>query len=156
MRKIGLAAILFALSVGSIYTATKEEERLANAAKAFDEIMSAPDKGIPGGVLEKADCIVIIPGMKKGGFILGGRYGKGLVSCRNKEPDRLGSAGHAGDGWRQCRPPDWRLSHRCGDAGDGARRHGQSVEEISSLWEETLQWLQGRWGAPELPRPMRR
>src|SRR5262249_790778 len=55
-----------------------------NAAQAFDQIMSAPDKGIPGGVLDKADCIIIIPGMKKGGFIVGGRYGKGMVSCRNK------------------------------------------------------------------------
>jgi lipid-binding SYLF domain-containing protein len=84
MRKMGLLATLFVLLVGSAPAATKEEERIANAAKAFGEIMSAPDKGIPGGVLDKAECIVIIPGMKKGGFIVGGRYGKGLVSCRNK------------------------------------------------------------------------
>jgi lipid-binding SYLF domain-containing protein len=84
MRKMGLVVTLFVLSVGSAFAATKEEERLANAAKAFDEIMAAPDKGIPGGVLDKAECVVIIPGMKKGGFIVGGRYGKGAVSCRNK------------------------------------------------------------------------
>jgi lipid-binding SYLF domain-containing protein len=84
MRRLGLAAMLFVLWVGSALAATKEEERLANAAKAFDEIMSGSDKGIPGKVLDKAECIVIIPGMKKGGFIVGGRYGKGMVSCRNK------------------------------------------------------------------------
>ena len=84
MRKIVLTATLFVLSVGSAVAATKEEQRLAEAAKAFDEIMKVPDKGIPGGLLEKADCIVIIPGMKKGGFIVGGRYGKGMVSCRNQ------------------------------------------------------------------------
>jgi len=81
---IGLSlTVLVALSVASVYGASDEEERLVNAANAFSEIMSAPDKGIPGGLLEKADCVVIIPGMKKGGFIVGGRYGKGLVSCRN-------------------------------------------------------------------------
>jgi lipid-binding SYLF domain-containing protein len=85
MRRIGLSlTLLMALAAVSISAATKEEERLDNAAKAFGEIMSAPDKGIPGNLLEKADCIVIIPGMKKGGFVVGGRYGKGLVSCRNK------------------------------------------------------------------------
>ena len=83
MRKMGLAATLFVLAAGSAFAATKEEERLAHAAKAFDEIMSGKDN-IPKNVLDKADCIVIIPGMKKGGFIVGGRYGKGAVSCRNK------------------------------------------------------------------------
>ena len=84
MRKICLATLWVALGLTSAFGASKEDERIAHAAKAFDEIMSAPDKGIPGEVLDKADCIVVIPGMKKGGFIVGGRYGKGLVSCRNK------------------------------------------------------------------------
>ncbi len=75
--------IFLAVSVAAS-AVTKEEERLTSAATAFGEIMSAPDKGIPGPLLEKADCVVIIPGMKKGGFIVGGRYGKGLVSCRDK------------------------------------------------------------------------
>jgi SH3 domain-containing YSC84-like protein 1 len=81
MRKMGLAATLFVLAAGSVLAATKEEERLAHAAKAFDEIMSGKDN-IPKDWLDKAECIVIIPGMKKGGFIVGGRYGKGMVSCR--------------------------------------------------------------------------
>jgi len=84
MRTTWITTLLVILSVGFASGASKEEERLANAAKAFDEIMSAPDQGIPGGLLDKSDCIVIIPGMKKGGFIVGGRYGKGMVSCRNK------------------------------------------------------------------------
>lgn len=92
MRKIGFSlTLLVALSVASASGASKDEERLANAAKAFDEIMSAPDKGIPGDLLNKADCVVIIPGMKKGGFIVGGRYGKGLVSCRNKAKTNWGA-----------------------------------------------------------------
>lgn len=44
--------------------------------------MAAPDKGIPQELLEKAHCIVIVPGLKKGAFIIGGKYGKGFMSCR--------------------------------------------------------------------------
>jgi lipid-binding SYLF domain-containing protein len=67
------------------------DERLANAAKAFDEIMSVPDKGIPGSVLNKAECIVVIPGMKKGGFIVGGSFGRGTVTCRNNDKSGWGA-----------------------------------------------------------------
>jgi SH3 domain-containing YSC84-like protein 1 len=91
MRTIWLATLWVALGVASAFGASKEDERLANAAKAFDEIMSAPDKGIPGGVLDKADCVVIIPGMKKGGFMVGGRYGKGMVSCRDQAKTHWGA-----------------------------------------------------------------
>jgi lipid-binding SYLF domain-containing protein len=44
--------------------------------------MGTPDKGIPQDLLEKAHCIVIVPGLKKGAFIVGGKYGKGYLSCR--------------------------------------------------------------------------
>jgi Uncharacterized conserved protein len=84
MKKTFLSALLLALGVAALFAATKEEERLSNGAKAFSEIMSVPDKGIPGNLLEKADCVVVIPGMKKGGFVVGGRYGKGMVSCRGE------------------------------------------------------------------------
>jgi lipid-binding SYLF domain-containing protein len=90
MRTIWRATVLVVLAVAPAFGASKEEERLAHAAKAFDEIMSAPDN-IPKNLLDKADCIVIIPGMKKGGFIVGGRYGKGLVSCRNKAKTAWGA-----------------------------------------------------------------
>ena len=81
MRTIWSATLLVILGITSAFGATKEAERLAEAAKAFDEIMSGKDN-IPKDWLDKAECIVIIPGMKKGGFIVGGRYGKGAVSCR--------------------------------------------------------------------------
>jgi len=63
----------------------KDEEpvkRLEEAAAVFTEIMATPDKGIPQDLLEKAHCIVIVPGLKKGAFILGGKYGKGYLFCR--------------------------------------------------------------------------
>jgi SH3 domain-containing YSC84-like protein 1 len=58
--------------------------RLDEAATVMSEIMASPDKGIPEDLLEKAHCIVIVPGMKKGAFIIGGKYGKGFLSCRHK------------------------------------------------------------------------
>jgi SH3 domain-containing YSC84-like protein 1 len=59
-------------------------KRLNDAAAVFSEIMAAPDKGIPQEMLEHAHCIVIVPDLKTGAFIVGGKYGKGYLSCRNK------------------------------------------------------------------------
>ena len=59
-------------------------KRLDEAASVFSEIMATPDKGIPQELLENAHCIVIVPGLKTAGFILGGKYGKGYMSCRSK------------------------------------------------------------------------
>ena len=59
-------------------------KRLEETAVVFSEIMGAPDKGIPQELLEKAHCIVIVPDLKTGAFIVGGKYGKGYMSCRNK------------------------------------------------------------------------
>lgn len=59
-------------------------KRLADASAVFSEVMSAPDKGIPREMLEHAHCIVIVPDLKTGAFIVGAKYGKGYLSCRNK------------------------------------------------------------------------
>ena len=56
--------------------------RLQESAAVFREIMETPDKGIPQDLLERAHCIAVIPGMKKGAFIVGAKYGKGFISCR--------------------------------------------------------------------------
>ena len=67
----------------------KVDERLNDAANLFGEIMSAPDRSIPQGLLDKAACIVVVPGLKKGAFVFGGKYGKGFAVCR----------GASGQGW---------------------------------------------------------
>src|SRR3984893_14083730 len=59
-------------------------KRLNEAAAVFTEVMDTPDKGIPQELLENAHCIVIVPGLKTAAFIIGGKYGKGYLSCRNK------------------------------------------------------------------------
>jgi lipid-binding SYLF domain-containing protein len=58
--------------------------RLDSAAAVFSEVMAAPDKGIPQDMLEHAHCIVIVPELKTAALIVGGKYGKGILSCRNK------------------------------------------------------------------------
>ena len=59
-----------------------EVQRLNRATEVFSEIMKTPDRGVPQDLLDKAACIAIVPGLKKGGLGLGGRYGKGVVMCR--------------------------------------------------------------------------
>jgi lipid-binding SYLF domain-containing protein len=71
----------------------KTQARLQEATAVFSEIMATPDKGIPEDLLEKSHCIVVVPGMKKGAFIVGGEYGKGFVSCR-----QTGSTGWSAPG----------------------------------------------------------
>ncbi len=62
----------------------KNKNRLEDAASVFEEIMSMKDKSIPQDLLDKSACTVVVPGMKKAGFILAGKYGKGYISCRHK------------------------------------------------------------------------
>jgi len=67
------------------------DQRLRHAHSSFHEMMAAPDKGIPLDLFNKAECIVIIPGVKKAAFIFGGKYGRGFVSCRRGEARRFGA-----------------------------------------------------------------
>jgi len=91
VKRFWLILTCTALFQGVLLADDKAVARLSEAAKVFDEIMSAPDKAVPKDILDKADCVAIIPGMKKGGFIVGGRYGKGLISCRNKAQTAWGA-----------------------------------------------------------------
>jgi lipid-binding SYLF domain-containing protein len=57
-------------------------KRIRAASEVFDEIMTAPDKGIPRSLLRKAECIGIVPDLKRAGFVVGAEYGKGFLVCR--------------------------------------------------------------------------
>src|SRR5450631_3457305 len=61
---------------------TKAARRVEGAGTVLDEIQAAPDKGIPQEVLGSAECVAVVPSMLNGGFVVGGRYGKGVASCR--------------------------------------------------------------------------
>jgi SH3 domain-containing YSC84-like protein 1 len=60
----------------------KVADRVQAAADVLNDIQGAPDKGIPEDVLRSADCVAVVPGLLKGGFIVGAKYGRGLASCR--------------------------------------------------------------------------
>ena len=81
MKSILIAAVALAPLLAKDHDSAK---RLNAAAEVFSEVMATPDKGIPQEMLEHAHCIVIVPDLKTGAFILGGKYGKGYLSCRSK------------------------------------------------------------------------
>jgi SH3 domain-containing YSC84-like protein 1 len=71
---------------GFVYAAENDStRRVERSAEVFQEIMAAPDKGIPEDLLAKAHCVVIVPDLKKGAFIVGAKYGKGVVTCRTAD-----------------------------------------------------------------------
>lgn len=82
---IALAAFALVASGAENKTKVKTEavQRIQDANLVFHEVMATPDKAIPKDLLESAHCIVIVPGEKKAAFIVGAKYGKGIVSCRN-------------------------------------------------------------------------
>src|ERR1051325_241306 len=61
---------------------TKVMDRVRDAGTILNEIMSAPDAGIPDNVMGSAKCVAVIPSYLKGAFVVGASYGKGLASCR--------------------------------------------------------------------------
>ena len=82
------------LSAGISFASENAAARLKSSAEVLTEIMATPDKGIPQELLEKAECIVIVPGMKKAAFIVGGNYGRGFMLCR--QPSGTGWSAPAG------------------------------------------------------------
>ena len=66
-------------------TKTESRERAEKASSAFREIMDAPDQSIPQDLIDRAQCVAVFPSVIKGGFIIGGLRGKGLISCRRTE-----------------------------------------------------------------------
>src|SRR3979490_1249877 len=87
MKKSLVVLLLLCLNVVSFGSdeqskTSKAALRAQAAADVLDEIQGAPDKGIPQEVLGSAECVAVVPSLLKGGFIVGGRYGRGLASCR--------------------------------------------------------------------------
>ena len=63
------------------FAQNKEQERVENAGKVMQEILNAPDS-IPQSVLDKADCVVVLPSVVKAAFVFGASYGRGVMTCR--------------------------------------------------------------------------
>jgi lipid-binding SYLF domain-containing protein len=78
-----LASILLAESSTKAST-PEQEQRLSEAASVLEEAMRIPEQAIPQDLLGKSQCVVVLPGLMKGAFIIGARHGKGYISCRKK------------------------------------------------------------------------
>ncbi len=77
-----------AVTTGNLWAASGREdsiERLRLSSDTLQAMISTPDKGIPEEVLNSAKCIVVVPHLVKGGFVIGGEHGRGVATCRTKE-----------------------------------------------------------------------
>ena len=86
MKKLLLLTLVVVLS-SLVWAADEQKEskatdRVQAAADVLNEIQAAPDSGIPEEILSRSECVAVVPSMLKGGFIVGGKYGRGLASCR--------------------------------------------------------------------------
>jgi lipid-binding SYLF domain-containing protein len=80
--RIIVGAFAAALVAAPLFGQKTAAERLEAATTDLHEMMNASDKGIPQDLLNKATCVVVVPNLKKGGFIVGAEYGKGFFTCR--------------------------------------------------------------------------
>src|SRR5437867_3798193 len=85
MKKLVVLAVAALLLPAVAHAA--ESDRLDKAAQVLRDMAAAPDRDVPQNIWERAQCVAVIPDLKKAGFIIGGEYGKGVLSCRS------------GDGW---------------------------------------------------------
>src|SRR5258708_10608987 len=86
MKKLILLVAMLALA-GPLWSSaanTKGEERVQNAGEVLQEVMNAPDKGIPLEIVEHARCIAVIPHQIKAGFVVAAKFGKGVATCRTE------------------------------------------------------------------------
>jgi lipid-binding SYLF domain-containing protein len=83
--KFWLASLLAVTSIPAFAAdaAGDDAQRLKASGEALTEIMGASDKAIPSDLLHKAKCVIVIPNMKKAGFVFSGKYGRGFATCRN-------------------------------------------------------------------------
>jgi lipid-binding SYLF domain-containing protein len=79
-----IALLLSSLGVGSARAAitSAESNRLREAALVLTDLRATPEKGIPDELWQRANCVVVIPSVKKAAFIFGGEYGRGVASCK--------------------------------------------------------------------------
>jgi lipid-binding SYLF domain-containing protein len=84
-----LGLIVVPLAVSTMFAAEEPEKRIRESAGVLGEIMAAKDKSIPEDLLEKARCVGVVPDLKRVGFVVGAKYGKGVVVCRTR----------TGEGW---------------------------------------------------------
>ncbi len=84
VTSIGVALVGLIVSAWAD-TGEKERERITRSTSVVKDIFNAPDKGVPLSVLDGTKCVIVIPDLKKAAFIIGGDYGRGIMTCRTGE-----------------------------------------------------------------------
>src|SRR5215469_15035595 len=84
MKRWLFLALCFCIGLPMI-AQEKEHHRLQESYDVLRDVLNTPDKGIPHDLLNKAKCVIVVPSMKKGAFIVGGSYGRGVMVCRSGE-----------------------------------------------------------------------
>ena len=84
MKKYLVAVACLTLAAGAVYAANKEQKRLENCGVVMQEVINVPDN-IPQELLEKAECVIVIPSVRKLAFGIGASYGRGAMVCRTGE-----------------------------------------------------------------------
>jgi lipid-binding SYLF domain-containing protein len=86
-----VCAAMVMASAGLAWSEDRQDEakRVKAAADILNEIMATPDKGIPQEIMDSAKCVGVVPSMKKGGFVFGAEYGKGVATCHNSNAGAL-------------------------------------------------------------------
>ncbi len=103
MKKFVTFLSVVSLATFSWAGTAKEDsaDRLQKSSEVLTQIANAPDKGIPEEVLGKAKCIAIVPHLVKGGFVFGGKHGRGVATCRTADgwsaPAFISVGAEAGD-----------------------------------------------------------
>jgi lipid-binding SYLF domain-containing protein len=82
-KTLCVVAAMLASAAGLNAVTKGQADRIHEAAAVLQEIHRAPDKDIPSDLWDKASCVAVFPSVKKAAFIVGGEYGKGIMSCRN-------------------------------------------------------------------------
>jgi len=83
MKRAGIACVALLLATAAFAELSHDEvKRLSEASAILTELRGTPEKGIPEDLWNKAQCVMVIPSMKKAAFIVGGEYGSGVMSCR--------------------------------------------------------------------------
>src|SRR5438105_3361365 len=78
-----LLGVLLSPSVASAEISSSQAKRLSDAAAVVRELRAMPEKGIPEDTWDRAECVAVIPGLKKAAFVIGGEFGNGVISCRS-------------------------------------------------------------------------
>jgi lipid-binding SYLF domain-containing protein len=82
MKHYLIAALCLCFAIPS-FAEDKEDQRLQDSYTVLKEILATPDKGIPRDLLDKSECVVVFPSVKKAAFVVGASYGRGVITCRS-------------------------------------------------------------------------